>query len=162
MSSISDRIISLRLVPVWALVTAFLVRSEVLDAYESRFGALRLQVPPEPPSTRRVTLGSGKASVEVNMSSVVLVSAEENYCQVVIVDQDEVSRSLVRATLRSIEQELPGDRFLRLHRSHLVNTREVIQVLRRGRRFFVQLRHWDESIPISRSRVDSVLARLES
>jgi hypothetical protein len=89
----------LRLLPVWALVTAFLVRSEILDAYESRFGALRLQAPPLPPdprSSKHVVLGSGKSPIEADVSSIVLVSAEENYCRVVIFGQGGISSTLAK------------------------------------------------------------------
>lgn len=153
----------LRLLPVWALVTAFLVRSELLDAYESRFGTLITQNPPSGAGSRPstvVSLGAGESAIEVEACSIVLISAEENYCQVFVLKGSSLSSSLVRSTLQSIEQTLPADQFMRVHRSHLVNIDQVESIRRQGRRFAVEMHHLADAVPVSRSRLDIVLRRL--
>lgn len=154
----------LRLLPVWALVTAFLVRSELFDAYESRFGALRIQSQSPNTESRRstvVVLGKGESALEAQSASIILVSAEENYCQVVVQKGTSVSSTLVRSTLQSVEQILPGEHFMRVHRSYLINLGRVERVYRQGRRFVITMRNWKDAVPVARSRLDDVLKRLE-
>ena len=154
----------LRLLPVWALVTAFLVRSELLDAYESRFGTLGIKdhcSNSESQQSTVVSLGAGETAIEVESLSIILVSAEENYCKVVILNDTSLSTPLVRSTFQSIEQALPKQHFLRVHRSHLININRVERVHREGRRFVVTMRNWNHEVPISRSQLDHVLNRLE-
>ncbi len=153
----------LRLLPVWALVTVFLVRSEMIDAYESRFGALRFQHHSSNAGSRPstvVALGTGESAIEVECSSIILVSAEENYCQVVVLNDPSVSSTLVRSTFQSVEQTLQGERFIRVHRSYLINVDHVERVHREGRRFLVKMQNWENEVPVARSRLDDVLKRL--
>lgn len=153
----------LRLLPVWALVTAYLVRSEMLDAYESRFGALRFQNHSSNARSRPtavVTLGTGESALKVESASIMLVGAEENYCQVVCLKGASVSSTLVRSTLRLVEQTLPREQFIRVHRSYLVNIDQVDGVRRQGRRFMIAVRDWQDPVPVSRGRMDEVLKRL--
>ncbi len=155
----------LRLVPVWVLVTAYLVRSEILEAYETRFEALEPAHKAQAPAgddRQAVHLGAGKSGFSVRAATILLVSAEENYCKVVTRADEGVSSTLVRATLQSVEDALADPRFIRIHRSHLVNAERVERVRRRGRQFYALLGNAEEEIPISRQRCKAVLARLEA
>ncbi len=154
----------LRLVPVWALVTGFLVRTEVLNAYESRLselGSVRQKQLPESDDQEILRLGSGKTAVSVRPADVLLVSAEENYCKIVTRSEGNFSTTLVRSTLQSVEEQLPDSRFIRVHRSHVVNVDQAERIKRRGRRLFIALTGFGEEVPISRQRFKAVLKRLE-
>ena len=139
-------------------------RSEMIDAYESRFGALRFQHHSSNAGSRPstvVALGTGESAIEVECSSIILVSAEENYCQVVVLNDPSVSSTLVRSTFQSVEQTLQGERFIRVHRSYLINVDHVERVHREGRRFLVKMQNWENEVPVAKSRLDDVLKRLE-
>ena len=154
----------LRLIPVWLLVTAYFARNEILKAYQARLAAFE-----SPPATERtrpvesstIRLGSGKSAVTCDIEKIILVSAEENYCRVLTQDTDGSSSVLVRATMGSIAGELSRANFIRVHRSHLVNTNYVEQIKKLGRRLFVVLVGVAGNIPISRHRYKEVIARLE-
>ena len=155
----------LRLVPVWALATAFHVRTEILRAYESRLAAFEAPRKPRPAGDDEqamVQLGSGKSACSVRLATILLVNAEENYCRLVIRDNGNPTSTLVRASLESVAATLPPSNFIRVHRSHVVNADHVERLRRRGRRFFVVLRGVEEDIPVSRQRYKEVVTRLEA
>lgn len=155
-----------RVLPIWIIWTLFMVRAEVLKSYEARFATLDQRKPgtrhPLRASVRRtITVESGKESHELAVDEIISVTAEQNYCCFEMSGRRDPVRLLLRSTLHAVRERLPRSEFLQVHRSHLVNRAYVEQIERRGRGFFVVLRDRDDRIPISRHRLEQVLADLE-
>jgi hypothetical protein len=81
-----------------------------------------VQVRLDPQSTLLVCRGQGECVVQVG--SVDLVSAAGNYVDIRCGD----TVYLLRSTLRELEQRLPEGHFVRVHRSHLVNTGSIERI----------------------------------
>jgi hypothetical protein len=154
----------LRLIPVWVLVTAYLVRNEILRSYEARFAAIGKSSSLRPSNSEvqpRIRLGSGKSAPSVSIASILLVSAEENYCRITIRKNGVASSNLVRTTLQAFISGLPSSDFIRVHRSYIVNGNRVKRIKRHGRQFFIMLEKVEEEIPVSRRRLREVVEFLE-
>lgn len=73
----------------------------------------------EPKTTLKVN--DGKKNHWLNLADIVLIEAAGNYVCIDLAKEQLV----IRTTLKSIESELPGSTFLRVSRSHIVNTDAV-------------------------------------
>ena len=159
---------SLRVLPVVALIGVLVaqgVRGRLLRGELEALRALNARL------AARVSGGSGPASERVGFRHegrevlldpawITRVQAEENYCRIHVSEPDGPPRSLlVRATLAETIARLPAPHFVQVHRSHVVATRHVAEVLREGRS--AELRLDDGSrVPVSRSRLAEVRGRL--
>ncbi len=101
-----------------------------------------------------------KGDVVLDAEAISHVAAEENYCRIHVEGPDP-RELLVRSTLADALAKLPADRFLQVHRSHVVGLRHVAQVLRSGRRYTLRVGA-ASVVPVSRSRVGEMQARLEA
>ena len=86
---------------------------------------------------------------------VVHARADDNYTELHLTDG---KRILISRTLKDVERELPDDRFLRIHQSHLVAIDKVVRYVR-GQGGYVVLSTGSE-IPVSRARKDDLLRAL--
>ena len=137
---------------------------------ERRLGELATQVATlsaelhheEPPRTpdglqhlQRFTFKDGERSVVLKAAEIIWIEAEDYYVLV----HSKQGRHLVRTSLASLEQRLDPQRFLRVHRTAIVNVEEV-RSLHDGGRLSLTLSN-GASVVVSRSRrtqVESILS----
>ena len=154
-----------RLLPVWAILTAFVARAEMLRSYEAIFAAHTARIrqdnrPPEWNDT--IEFQSGKKTYAFNHSAIVHVDAEENYCAVHIANDAGGESQLLRVTFGSVVDALPASIFLQVHRSHVVNRFHVDKLKRRGRQLWIEMTNSGTEVPVSRRRLRDVLAQLDT
>jgi two-component system, LytTR family, response regulator LytT len=77
---------------------------------------------------RRIPVVAGGGTELIDQEQVCYVQAEGDYSRVHTYDRSYLST----ASLRDLESALPPDRFLRIHRSYLVNLARVASVRRAG------------------------------
>jgi two-component system LytT family response regulator len=107
------------------------------------------------PYLQRFTFKDGERSVVLKASEIIWIEAEDYY---VLVHSTQ-GRHLVRTSLASLEQRLDPQRFLRVHRTAIVNVEEVRSLHDAGR-LTLTLSN-GASVVVSRSRrthVDSILS----
>jgi two-component system, LytTR family, response regulator len=73
-------------------------------------------------------VGSGGGTELIDQDQVFYVQAEGDYSRVHVYDRSYLST----ASLRELEGALPADRFVRIHRSFLVNVEKIASVRRAG------------------------------
>jgi len=84
---------------------------------------------PRAPEPRKIpVVGSGGGTELIDHDQVFYVQAEGDYSRVHVYDRSYLST----ASLRELERVLPADRFVRIHRSFLVNVGKVGSVRRAG------------------------------
>jgi len=66
----------------------------------------------------------GTSFIRLKYDEVLWVEALENY--VLIVTED--NRHTIHFTMKSLEQQLPGDFFIRIHRSYIVNVDKIVAI----------------------------------
>ncbi|MBS1557396.1 MAG: LytTR family transcriptional regulator [Bacteroidetes bacterium] len=73
---------------------------------------------------------NGKTVISVDAKSVLYFKSEDNYVFVYYKLDDEVKKELIRTTLKRLEQELDTAAFVRIHRSYMINTLNLVAATR--------------------------------
>jgi DNA-binding LytR/AlgR family response regulator len=82
------------------------------------------------------------------------VEAQENYVSL----QSLEKRFLIHFTMKAIENELPKENFVRVHRSYFVNLDHIQQIS--GNRIVMKVNKENMHIPIGKSYKDVLFNRL--
>ena len=135
----------------------FEMRKDLL-AYALIIGLLSLidhllQRPGEiPPETSNFDIRDGAKLTRVKLEEILAVTSAGNYVEFILADG---RRLLMRAPLRSLEQELAPRGFVRTHRSWLVNAKKVTTLKPDGSGdYTVELGR--QSVPLSRRFPDAL------
>ncbi|MFY0629647.1 MAG: response regulator [Flavobacteriaceae bacterium] len=91
--------------------------------------------------------------VKVLLSEILYVEADRNYCKV----NTEKQAYLLSVPLRNIESQLPPDKFIRVHRSFVVNLQKIDAVSEYNEFLTIQ----SFRIPIARRTKEEVMKRLK-
>lgn len=94
---------------------------------------------------------SGNTRFEIEACSLLYLTSEDNYVMIHYISDGVSQKKLIRATLKSIEDEASRHGCIRCHRSFIVNQSMIRRVKRIGRNYHIQLQHSEESIPVSKS-----------
>jgi DNA-binding LytR/AlgR family response regulator len=110
--------------------------------------------------TAEATLDVQKGNInkQLPITHIDSITAAGNYMEVAVGSEVYLTRS----TLNELEQQLPSNQFVRIHRSCLVNIDAVVNVLPKGNGYLVALKN-QQSLPLSKQRkpaLDQQLARL--
>ncbi|RMG74268.1 MAG: DNA-binding response regulator [Bacteroidetes bacterium] len=109
---------------------------------------LRQQAQPSPPDQAEHFFIKVEHQYEkIRLDEIRYVEGMQNYVAI----HTDRGRFLTLLTMKAVEAELPGPRFLRVHKSYLVATARVDTVQRH------ELRIGDQAIPIGRSYRDQVI-----
>lgn len=73
---------------------------------------------------------NGRTVISVDAKSVLYFKSEDNYVFVYYKLDDEVKKELIRTTLKRLEQELDTEAFVRIHRSYMINTLNLVAATR--------------------------------
>lgn len=110
----------------------------------------------------RLTLtdDDGKQQVDVALDDLLLLTAADNYVQVTVRHTPRPTTTLLRTSLRSIEErhQLPSSLF-RCHRSHIVNLDAVEHVSGNAQGYLLHL-PFEIRVPVARSRTTSIREHL--
>jgi hypothetical protein len=117
-------------------------------------------LPGQPPEARRRLL----KLPTVHEQKILLVPADEVLCirsdgHYTRVMTAEGSR-FCNLAIGDLEMRLDPEHFVRVHRSHIVNLRAVVELLREDGRLSLRVRGEPEPVPVSRSSQAGFLARL--
>jgi DNA-binding LytR/AlgR family response regulator len=95
----------------------------------------------------------------VTVDSVVAVHANAHYTTIF----DGTTKLFCPLPISDVESRLDNSRFVRVHRSHIVNIERVVRVKRAGDSGMVELAAADHyAVPVSRSRVGWLKSRIGS
>lgn len=77
-----------------------------------------------PPLSDRLFVYDGDKRVKLLLDSILYIQAERNYCRIITRARDYV----LSMPMKSLEEELPPQQFQRIHRSYIVNLKQVDEV----------------------------------
>lgn len=104
-----------------------------------------------------VLTGTTSETVTLKVADLLYVEAVGNYTKVYQWRDDQVHCDMLRATSRQIEEDLKAyPTIIRCHRAFLVNLGQVDRIVSHAGTMQLLLRHTNESIPVSRSRMAAV------
>jgi len=102
----------------------------------------------------RIFVRSGRAIIPVPVASVLYFEADGDYVTVTTGE----SRYLVHLSLNRLEARLDGTRFVRIHRTHIVNLEHVVAFRPQGKGHLVAELSNGARLPVSRSRAADLRA----
>ena len=119
--------------------------------------------PPEPPSVHRIRIpAEGQADdLELEADALCFIRSADNYIEVYHRRGPHVERTVLRGSLKAVEEALRDDpRFMRCHKSHLVDLRKVQRVSGNAQGLKLHLEGLEEAVPVSRQLTAAVRERL--
>lgn len=76
------------------------------------------------PLADRLFVYDGDKRVKILFESILYIQAERNYCRIITPEKDH----LLSMPMKNLEKELPSQLFQRIHRSYIVNLKQVDEV----------------------------------
>ena len=90
--------------------------------------------------------------VKIVISDILYVEAERNYCRI----HGRNKEYLLVMTLKDLDEKLPGQHFIRIHRSYIINISKIDEI---GNTYVVVAQ---KSIPLSKGYREELLKRLQT
>ncbi len=102
----------------------------------------------QPQILERVVVKSGSKIELIPVSEIEQIEAQDDYVMI----YTHKSRYLKKETLNFFEKALPTDSFIRIHRSHIVNLKQIKQIEQYGKESYVVVLSSGKQVNISKSR----------
>ncbi len=99
----------------------------------------------------KILVPKGNRLIAINVDDIIRVGAEGDYSQLVTKQQSFLSQN----GLGYLEKRLPPDRFLRVHRSSIININAVQEIFKEGHGYDIRLQNGD-LVRVSRSYAPKV------
>lgn len=120
----------------------------------------------EKPQDKTLVISDGVACRVINISHISCIEGVGRYRRIYLTEAGGAAQKtqtiITDITLNEFIERLPGDRFMRLHRSYIVNLHEILKISSKARRSFVALQGIDLVVPIARTQLSSLKALLEN
>lgn len=100
-----------------------------------------------------------KSFVEDNL---LFVESADNYCTFYYEEHNVVRKTLLRTTLKSVEEQIKSEKILRSHRSFIVNLKRVTSITGNAQGYKLKLKSSSFEIPVSRKYMEAVKKQLSS
>jgi len=126
---------------------------KAIQKAERLMGAERSQLPALEVSNEFLFIKSESRIRRINFSEILYIEGLKDYVKIWLKDEKKPLLSL--STLKGLESRLPGDRFMRVHRSFIVNL-ETVKVIERNRIVYGEVR-----IPVTDQYRENFLKFLE-
>ena len=104
------------------------------------------------PNSKFLFVRSDRKMIKINFQEINYIESFSDYIKIHLPDKTIVTRE----TITSIEEKLPIDSFMRIHRSYIISIDKIVSFTNE----FIEVN--DKAIPISRSYKKEVLHRLEN
>jgi DNA-binding LytR/AlgR family response regulator len=101
-------------------------------------------------ATKELYVNVDRRLVKINFSDINVIEAKGDYIRIKTDDKGHI----VHSTLKKIEDKLPGDLFLKVHRSYIINLSKIIDIEDNS----VLIKQ--DIIPVSRSNRSELMKRL--
>ena len=93
---------------------------------------------------------NGKVVLSLAPKSILYFKSEDNYTLLYYKVDNQLKKELIRTTLKKLEQELGHPNFIRIHRSYMINSQNLISASKAARGYQVNMGLASESaLPVS-------------
>lgn len=93
----------------------------------------------------------GEATLTVNTDELVWLKSEGNYVEVALLKGTVLKKQLIRNTLNRVEATCPSEKFIRIHRSYIVNINYARKLVLDSSNYELELNGVDVRLPVSRT-----------
>lgn len=101
-----------------------------------------------------------KEKLIVPLEDLLFIQSRDNYADIVWCESDQIRRTLLRSSLKELENQIRTPTIMRCHRSFIVNLARVYAVNGNARNYRLSLERYGEPIPVARAASKRVLAAL--
>lgn len=108
-----------------------------------------------PTAGNEIFFKSNSVYVKVTIDDILWIEALENYCNI----YTEKDKILAHLNLKAVEKILPSDKFMRVHRSYVINLNKIMLVEQNS--VMVKTEKGDSRVPVSRSFRDKLLEHIK-
>lgn len=96
-----------------------------------------------------------------SLDSILFLESENNYIAVHFIHKDQSSKTLIRSTLKKVEDLNLHPALIRCHRSYIINLIHLAKYDGNKQQGLITLKHVSTLIPVSKSYASSLLLRLK-
>lgn len=96
-------------------------------------------------------------SFKITLNSILFVRADGNYCTFYFENGNSVDKTLIRVTLKEVENRINRINIVRCHKSYMVNLQKVDKIEGNARRYSCTFSKVNTSIPISRTLSNNLI-----
>lgn len=108
----------------------------------------QISLPPD--NTNEFYINIDRRLIKIEFNSIIFVEAKGDY----ILIKTETKNYTVHSTLKKIQEKLPTELFLKVHRSYIINTKKIIDI--EDNSVFI----YKDVIPVSRANKPELMKRL--
>ncbi len=95
-----------------------------------------------------------KSKIRINEDQLLFIESEGNYCSIYYLDEDKVKRSVLRTTLKRIENNLPRESGLfKTHRAYIINPYKVEKIKGNAQGYRLVFNHINKEASVSRQYI---------
>ncbi len=100
---------------------------------------------------------------EVEADNLLYIQAADNYLEIIFLENQSISKKLIRNTLKSISEIVEKDfpQFFRCHKSYLINLHQVKHISGNAQGYKLHLFYGEELIPVSRKNNSIIKQKAE-
>lgn len=104
-----------------------------------------------------------KDTLELGANDLLYIESADNYCEVVFLKNNTVTKHLIRASLKLLESQITVSYIIRCHRSYIVNLKQVDHIKGNAQGYKIDFKQgMDYMVPVSRNYGKVLFERLES
>lgn len=100
--------------------------------------------------------------LQLTPDELLYITSADNYVAVNYRINDSIKKTLLRGTLKKIDQQLHHPNILRCHRSYIVNLKQLVNITGNARGYILTLRGTDSKIPVSKTYAEEVMQQVEN
>ena len=100
---------------------------------------LKVNKPVNPVESVTITDENGKVAMNVQLRNIVYFKSEDNYILLYYKSDSELKKELIRTNLKKLEQELTQPNFVRIHRSYMINSQNLLSAVKTSRGYKVRM-----------------------
>jgi DNA-binding LytR/AlgR family response regulator len=93
---------------------------------------------------------NGKENLELQLNELIYIEAADNYSKIIYRKDNKINTTLIRSSLKRLEEQFSQPELFRCHRTFIVQLRNVERVSGNSQGYRLHLKHLQQSIPVSR------------
>jgi DNA-binding LytR/AlgR family response regulator len=78
-------------------------------------------------------------AMNVQLRNIVYFKSEDNYILLYYKSENELKKELIRTNLKKLEQELDQPNLIRIHRSYMINSQNLLSAIKTSRGYKVRM-----------------------
>ncbi len=109
----------------------------------------------------RIPAENGKDAFIIKLNGLLFIESADNYVEVHFLENAQLKKSIFRQSLKAISEMEIHPALFRCHRSYIINLVHLQRLMGNRNKLHVRLSGTERDIPVSRSRIDSLFAKIE-